>query len=112
MTLETFDHGKVEYLFPFFLLFCLFFCPFVNLFFLLFVFLSRYHSDQKSEGSQVPKDTLCVQIVKWRSVSRHLKGRYRAVRAAKDMQEREEITVMMIVIIARESFSTAGNLIC
>ena len=29
------------------------------------VFLSRHHSDQMSEGSQVSKVSLCVKILKW-----------------------------------------------
>ena len=39
-----------------------------------------------SEGSQVLKVTLCVQILKWQSVSDH-KGRYRAARAAKKQRD-------------------------
>ena len=35
----------------------------------LFVFLSRHHSDQMSEGFQTFKVTLCVKILKWQSVS-------------------------------------------
>ena len=43
------------------------FCPFD--FFLSFVFLSTHHSHQMSEGSQVAKATLCVQILKLQSES-------------------------------------------
>ena len=39
---------------------------FVFLPFCIFVFLSRHHSDQISEGSEVSKVTLCVEILKWR----------------------------------------------
>ena len=46
-----------------------FFCLFVFLSFCLSVFLSRHHSDQMSEGSQVSKVTLCVEVLKWRSVT-------------------------------------------
>jgi len=45
------------------------FCLFVFLSFCLFVFLSRHHSDQMSEGSEVSKVTLCVEILKWQSVT-------------------------------------------
>ena len=47
------------------------FCSFVFLFFCIFLcaFLSGHQSDQMSEGSQVWKVTLCVKILKWRSVS-------------------------------------------
>ena len=37
--------------------------------FVLFVFLSRHHSDQMSEGSQGSKVTLFVEIQKWHSVT-------------------------------------------
>ena len=54
--------------FSFFLSCCLFFlfsfCFFVLLSFCFFVFLSGHHSDQMSEGSQVSKVNLCVQILK------------------------------------------------
>ena len=54
---------------------------------LLFVFV--YHSDHMSEGSQVSKVTLCVQILKWRSlcqVSQSLtKGRYKAAWEVKNI---------------------------
>ena len=33
--------------------------------FFVLIFLSQHHSDQMSEGSQVSKVTLCVQIPKW-----------------------------------------------
>ena len=60
------------------------FCTFVFLFFCLFVFSSRHSSDQMSEGSQVSKVTLCVKILKWRSVTDPVtKVKYRAARAAK-----------------------------
>ena len=66
-------------------------CLFVFLVFLshcISVSQSRHHSDQMSEVSQVSKITLCVQILKWQwvrvSVS-HLKGRYRAARAAEKL---------------------------
>ena len=46
-------------------------------------FLSRRHSDQMSEGSQVSRVTLYVQILKWRWLTDSLtKVRYRAARAA------------------------------
>ena len=45
------------------------FCLFVCLCFCVFVLLSSHHSDQMPEGSQVSKDTLCVQILKWRSLT-------------------------------------------
>ena len=53
-----------------------------------FSYLSAHHSDQMSEGSQVSKVTLCVKILKWRSLTHSLthsltKVRYRAARAAK-----------------------------
>ena len=38
---------------------------FGSCFFVFFVFLSRHHSNQISEGSQVSKVTLCVKIQKW-----------------------------------------------
>ena len=51
-----------------FLSFCLrLFCLFC-----LFVFLSRHHSDQMSDCSQVSKVTLCVNIQKWHSVTHSL----------------------------------------
>ena len=34
--------------------------------FVLFAFLSGHHADQMSEGSEVSKVTLCVEILKWR----------------------------------------------
>ena len=42
--------------------------------FLVFVFslLSRCHADQMSEGSQVPKVTLCFKILMWWSVTESL----------------------------------------
>ena len=54
-----------------FLSLCLFvflslcFCPLVFLSFCIFVFLCRHHADQVSEGSQVSKVTICVEIPKW-----------------------------------------------
>ena len=45
------------------------FCLFVFLSFYLFVFLFRHHSDQMSEGSEVSKVTLCVETLKWQSLS-------------------------------------------
>ena len=48
------------------------------------VFLSRHHSDQMSEGSQVSKVSLCVKILKWHPPTDPVtKVRYRAARAAK-----------------------------
>ena len=44
---------------------------FIFVFFSPFVFLSRHHSDQMSEGSQLSKVTLCVQILKWQSFTTH-----------------------------------------
>ena len=39
-----------------------------------------------SEGSQVSKVTICVKILKWRSLTHSVtKGRYRAARAAKNI---------------------------
>ena len=38
------------------------------------VFLSRDHSDQMSEESQVSKITICVHVLKWRSVSHSLRA--------------------------------------
>ena len=78
--------------FPFVLLpFCLFvflyFCLFVFLSFCpcLYVFLSRHHSDEMSEGLEVSKVTICVKILKWHPVIDSLtKVRYRAARAAKN----------------------------
>ena len=50
------------------------------------VFLSRHHSDQMSEGSQLSMVTLCVKIQKWQSVTQSLtKVSYRAARAAKKL---------------------------
>ena len=40
-------------------------CLFLFLSFCLFIFMSFCHFDQMSKGSQVPKVTLCVQILKW-----------------------------------------------
>ena len=58
-----------------FLCFCVF-CVFLSflcflsfLSFWLFVFLSKHHSDQMSEESQVSKITLCVKIQKWHSAT-------------------------------------------
>ena len=64
----------------------------------LFVFLSRHHSDQMSEGSQVSKVTLCVRILTWlwlsdpvthsltQSLTQWLtKGRYGAAKKQKTM---------------------------
>ena len=34
------------------------------------VFVSGHHSDQMSEGSQVSKVTICVQIIKWHSMTK------------------------------------------
>ena len=61
------------------------FCPFVSF---LFVILSIHHAVQMSEGSQVWKVTLCVEILKWRSLTHSkthwlTKVSYRAARAAK-----------------------------
>ena len=41
----------------------------LNSLFGLFVFLSGHHFDQMSEGSQVSKVALCVEILKWQWVS-------------------------------------------
>ena len=49
------------------------FLVFMLLSFCIFVFLSRHHSDQMSEGFQMSEATLCVQILKWQSVS-HSQG--------------------------------------
>ena len=54
----------------------------------LFVFLSRYHGDQMSQGSQVSNATLCVKVLKWRSPTHPV--RYKAARAAKNKKERKE----------------------
>ena len=43
------------------------FLPFLSL--CLFVFLSGHRSDQMSEGSQISKVTICVEIPKWQSLS-------------------------------------------
>ena len=43
-----------------------------------------HHSDKMSQWSQVPKVTLCVEILKWQSVSQY-KGRYRGARAVKNI---------------------------
>ena len=43
-----------------------------------------HHSDKMSQWSQVPKVTLCVEILKWQSVSQY-KGRYRGARAVKNV---------------------------
>ena len=50
--------------------FCFFFFFFLLVFLssCLFVFLSGHHSDQMSEGSQVSKVTICVNILKWQWV--------------------------------------------
>ena len=45
------------------------FCLLLFLSFCLLLFLSKHYSDQLSKGPQVSKVTLCVQILKWRSVS-------------------------------------------
>lgn len=59
-------------------------CLIIFLSFLFFEFLSRNHSDQMSEGPQVLKVTIFVQILKWRSLSESVtKVRYRAARASK-----------------------------
>ena len=49
-------------------------------------FFSAHQSDQMSEGSQVSKVTLCVEILKWQSAltTTKTKVRYRAARAAKN----------------------------
>ena len=45
----------------------------------------KNHFDQMSEGSQVSKVTLCVEILKWQSpTTTKTKVRYRAARAAKN----------------------------
>ena len=71
-----------------FLSFCLFFVFFLSFFVFLFLhlffFLSRHHFDPMSEGSDVSKVTLCVETLKWQSVTESVtKVRYRAARAAK-----------------------------
>ena len=52
------------------LLFSIFFFTFLVFFLhLCSFFLSTYHSDQMSEGSEVSKVTLCVKILKWQSAT-------------------------------------------
>ena len=52
--------------------FCLFVFLVLLVFFPFFVLLSRHHSDQMSDGSQLSKVTLCVQIVSGSSELRNL----------------------------------------
>ena len=62
------------------------FCLFVLLSLFLFVILSVHHAVQMSEGSEVSKVSLCVNILKWQSVTDSVtKVRYRAAWAAKNM---------------------------
>ena len=64
----------------------------------LFAFLSFcLDITQMSEGSQVPKVTLCVQIIKWQSLTHWLtKVRYRAARAAKKFLNVQRIFILVL----------------
>ena len=66
-----------------------------------------------SEESQVSKVTLCVKILKWQSLSQSLtKVRYRAARAAKNKEKKEEKRIVFggWVSVENISFSFTLNL--